>query len=147
MKQIYFLSAIALLSILAFFNVSCEKPEPEPEPSVAPVEEPVVTTAQRLIGKWARNCSYNSCKDTLLFTEDGNCFCIIGDSNSDGSDTTTYYYECSEQFLILYKVYSDNSPLPHYIKFYDDYSYFVMYNCPFFTVADVVSNVGFRRIN
>jgi hypothetical protein len=149
MKQIYFLSAITLLSILTIFNVSCEKPEPEPEPPATPVEEPVVTTAERLVGKWARHWSYATSKDTLLFTEDGTCYCIIGDFYSNGSsDTTAYSYECSEQFLVFYNNNMEQySPQPHYIKFYDDYTYFVMYNCPFFTVADVISNVGFKKVD
>lgn len=143
MKQIYFLSAISLLSILTIFNVSCEKPEPEPEPPATPVEEPVVTTAERLVGKWVLDGYYAKSRDTLLFTDNGKMFYY-----SDGSsDTTVYYYECSEQFLIFYNNNIEHySPQPHYIKFYDDYTYFVIYNYPFL-VLDVILNAGFKKVD
>lgn len=51
MKQIYFLSAITLLSILTIFNVSCEKPEPEPEPPATPVEELCCYNSRETCGK------------------------------------------------------------------------------------------------
>ena len=149
MKHAYlFISIILWMSILTIITVSCEKPEPDPDPSTQPTEEQVITTADRLVGKWAHDWSYIPNNDTLLFTEEGKCYCIIGNSNSDGSsDTTTYLYDCSEQFLLFYKNDLEYSPQPHYIKFYDDYTYFVMYNCPFFYAVDMVLNVGFRKID
>jgi len=149
MKHAYLFISITLwLSILTIITVSCEKPEPDPNPSTQPTEEQVITTADRLVGKWAHDWSYIPNNDTLLFTEEGKCYCIIGNSNSDGSsDTTTYLYDCSEQFLLFYKNDLEYSPQPHYIKFYDDYTYFVMYNCPFFYAVDMVLNVGFRKID
>lgn len=149
MKHAYLFISITLwMSILTIITVSCEKPEPDPDPSTQPTEEQVITTADRLVGKWAHDWSYIPNNDTLLFTEEGKCYCIIGNSNSDGSsDTTTYLYDCSEQFLLFYKNDLEYSPQPHYIKFYDDYTYFVMYNCPFFYAVDMVLNVGFRKID
>ena len=149
MKHAYLFISITLwLSILTIITVSCEKPEPDPDPSTQPTEEQVITTADRLVGKWAHDWSYIPNNDTLLFTEEGKCYCIIGNSNSAGSsDTTTYLYDCSEQFLLFYKNDLEYSPQPHYIKFYDDYTYFVMYNCPFFYAVDMVLNVGFRKID
>ena len=149
MKHAYLFISITLwLSILTIITVSCEKPEPDPDPSTQPTEEQVITTADRLVGKWAHDWSYIPNNDTLLFTEEGKCYCIIGNSNSDGSsDTTTYLYDCSEQFLLFYKNDLEYSPQPHYIKFYDDYTYFVMNNCPFFYAVDMVLNVGFRKID
>ena len=148
MKHAYLFISITLwLSILTIITVSCEKPEPDPDPSTQPTEEQVITTADRLVGKWAHDWSYIPNNDTLLFTEEGKCYCIIGNSHSDGSsDTTTCFYDCSEQFLILYKNDLEYSPLPHYIKFYDDYTYFVMYNCPFFNASDVIWNAGFKKV-
>jgi len=148
MKHIYFLVFIVfLLSILTMFNVSCEKPEYESEPPIAPVEEPAITTGERLVGKWVLDGYYAKSRDTLLFTNNGKMFCIFGDYYSDGSsDTTAYYYECSEQFLIFYNNNNEHySPQPHYIKFYDDYTYFVMYNYPFL-VIDMILNAGFKKV-
>lgn len=147
MKHKYFLAVITLFSISTMFNISCDRPEIEPELPAISVEEPAVTTAERLVGKWARDWYYTSSKDTLLFTDDGKCFCIFGDYYSNGSpDTTAYHYECSEQFLILYNNNTEQySPQPHYVEFYDDYTYFVMYNYPF-ELIDVILNVGFKKV-
>ena len=141
MKPVYFLSAITLLSILTIFNVSCEKPEPEPEPPATPMEETATTTTERLVGKWVHDGYYAKSRDTLLFSNEGKCFYIYL------SDTTTYYYECSEQFLIFYNNNMEQySPQPHYIKFYDDYTYFVMYNYPFLAI-DAILNAGFKKVD
>ena len=122
-------------------NVSCEKPEPELEPPIAPVEEPVITTAERLVGKWVLDGYYAKSRDTLLFTDNGKMFRIY-----ELSDTTAFNYECSEQYLILYNNNTEQqSPQPHYIKFYDDYTYFVMRNYPFL-VIDVILNAGFKKV-
>lgn len=128
------------MSIATAFSVSCEKPEPEPP--TPPVEEPEITTAERLVGKWVLDGFYAKSRDTLLFLENGICLRIIKESPSD---TISYYYDCSEHFLLLYRNYNDYSPQPHYIKFYDDYTYFIMVNYPFL-VQDAILNAGFRKI-
>lgn len=129
------------MSTLAMFAISCEKPEPEPEPPTPPVEEPTITTAERLVGKWVLDGYYAKSRDTLLFTDNGNMFYIHG-----SSDTTTFNYECTEQFLIFYNNNTERySPQPHYIRFYDDYTYFIIYNYPFL-VIDVILNAGFKKV-
>lgn len=140
MKRLYSLMPLLLLSIATAFSVSCEKPEPEPP--APPVEKPEITTAERLVGKWVLDGFYAKSRDTLLFLENGICLRIIKESPSD---TISYYYECSDQFLILYDNFSQNSPQPHHVEFYNDYNYFIMVNYPFL-VEDVILNAGFRKV-
>lgn len=87
MKRLYSLMPLLLLSIATAFSVSCEKPEPEPP--APPVEEPEITTAERLVGKWVLDGFYAKSRDTLLFLENGICLRIIKESPSD---TISYYF-------------------------------------------------------
>lgn len=136
-----------LLLGLITFNVSCEKLEPEPEDFNMPIEGQETNIKEKLVGTWVHDYNSLPVYDTLFFYNDGRCSYIKGETDSDGiSNITTCFYEFSGQFLILYNSLSDFNPYPHYIKFYDDFSYFVMYNFPF-DMIDVVMNVGFRKID
>ena len=148
MRIVNYISAMIFLLIgLLIFNISCDKAEPMPEFSDTPVEEQEISVADRLVGTWVRDYNSLPTYDTLLISSDGTCSYIKGGSDSDGlSYTTTCFFETSEQFIVLYNSLSDFNPYPHYIKFYDDFSYFVMYNYPF-DMIDMVINVGFRKID
>lgn len=58
-----------------------------------------------------------------------------------GTETRTSHYNCGGASLNSTGHYS---PQPHYVKFYDDYTYFVMYNYPF-EMIDAIINTGFKK--
>lgn len=138
-----FIAITLLLYFLATFNISCEKPEVKPNLPTPEPPEQELSTKDKLVGTWVR--VYTQENDTIVFAEDGNCSYIIGGYyTADGSSLIMEYcYETSEHFLILYNNLANYNPWPHVIEFYDDNTFFKMYNSPW---GFVENDAYFRKI-
>ena len=141
--------SLALILIVSIFSmISCERPviEPEvPDTSENPDAITNILPADRFVGTWVR---YNETrKDTLRFSDEGVFVYTLGEDNGN-IYTDQYFYESTDNFLLLFKDFSNYNHETHYIEFKESNTLLKIGNFTFLPVdVDVVYSVQFKKID
>lgn len=142
-------NAAVILLALVFCMISCERTEIKPETSGTSGNPDAITNtspSDRLVGTWVRYWDSDR-RDTLKFYNDGVFVYTLGEDNANPY-IDQYFYECTNNFLLNFKDFSNYYHETHYIKFYEDNTLLELGNFTFLPVdVDVVYSVLFRKID